>query len=90
MSRKSGFVKIKTLIFGIPGEENLTDLLRSAVYKRQSYENLFVTRKWRENLESLQSGGRNFLPTSVPTDESFPTRRIHFQDAPTLSKVHFR
>lgn len=32
----------------------------------------------------------NFLPTSVPPDESFPTRRIHFQDAPTLLKVHFR
>lgn len=32
----------------------------------------------------------NFLPTSVPVDESFPTRRIHFQDAPTLLKVHFR
>lgn len=64
--------------FSNTGSKNLTDLLwplRSAVYKRRSYENLFVTRKWRErreNLESLEIGGRKLSPDKCTSGWKFP------------------
>ena len=74
---------------GVCDGRHLCLLVFVAVFTRVvKIRSLLVNARTIENLESLQSGSRNFRLASMLANESFATRCMHLQDARTLSKVH--